>query len=47
MLSIGKVDIEGLDVTVSQKGDKELVGQIGAEEGVIELQTSNGNILIK
>ncbi len=45
--SNGKVEIEGLDIKVSQKGDKELVGEIGEGEGDIELQTSNGNILTK
>lgn len=45
--SNGKVETEGLDVTVSQESDKELVGEIGDGEGDIELQTSNGNILIK
>jgi DUF4097 and DUF4098 domain-containing protein YvlB len=45
--SNGKVEINGLDVTVTKMQKTEFNGKIGSGEGDIELETSNGNITLR
>jgi len=45
--SNGEVEIKGLDVTETERKKTKFMGTMGDGEGVIELQTSNGNIHIE
>ena len=43
----GKIEVEHPDVSASKIEDKEFKGEIGDGDGDIELETLNGNIVIK
>jgi DUF4097 and DUF4098 domain-containing protein YvlB len=45
--SNGKIEIEGLDVTATKVGKTDFKGKMGGGKGHIDLETSNGNVLVK
>ena len=45
--SNGKIEIVNLDVSIIKIGKSELKGEMGKGEGYINLETSNGRILVK
>jgi DUF4097 and DUF4098 domain-containing protein YvlB len=45
--SNGKIEIAGLDVTATKVGKTDFKGKMGSGKGYIDLETSNGNVLVK